>query len=754
MKALARKFWVVFLIVAIVQLSCNAVRGEPAQPVQPPGQNNPPTQEAASNDPPLAGETLTPVPTRTPTSGEGDTWLIMLYQDADDEVTEGGIFIDLNEAELVGSSEKVKIVSQIDRYQGGFDLDGDWTTTRRYFITQDDDLFSIGSELIEDLGELDSGDWRTLVDFAIWAIETYSADHYVLVMSDHGSAWLGANSDMDPNPDNSQMTMNQIDQALAEIITRTGIGQFDIVGFDACLMGQLEVVSALAPYARYAVISQENEPTLGWAYTEPLAQLSANPKMDAGHLASLFVETYIRGDGMIEYEQGRQVLLRGRNLPLDTSPDELAASYQDITLSAIDLSALPDLHRAVNELLSALERVEQSDVAAARAYAQMYSQIFTEYPKHFMDLGHFTSMLLDIFPDQAGIRQGVAQVQSALGRAVIAEKHGPARPGSTGLSIFFPNSALFADTTGSQSGFPDYASSIGRFAAASLWDDFLRFHYTGVSIHTGGADLTVLNPLVGAPVALATPAPQEPELVTAPGAGQATVAPLTFSAEEIGNEDSVLISTEVQGNHIAYIYLYVFWHDPDSEAVVVMDIEYVDAKTIKEINGVYFPDWGREPFSLEYEWQPTVFYLSNGDEEVFALFEADTYGLGAEDTFYRVSGYYTFARSGQQMYAEMVFNAYGDFDSVWVYSDRDNAAPREVYPEQGDEFTVIEFWLEYDQNPDGELVEYEGGTLVFTDQPMVFIDYTPVGGYYILGIVVEDMDGNFTYEIKPITVYE
>src|SRR5512141_3186104 len=32
-----------------------------------------------------------------------DTWLVMLYQDADDEILEKDIFIDLNEAEMVGS---------------------------------------------------------------------------------------------------------------------------------------------------------------------------------------------------------------------------------------------------------------------------------------------------------------------------------------------------------------------------------------------------------------------------------------------------------------------------------------------------------------------------------------------------------------------------------------------------------------------------------------------------------------------------
>ena len=56
-------------------------------------------------------------------AGSGQTWLVMLYQDADDQILEKDIYIDLNEAERVGSSENVHIVAQIDRFQSGFSGD-------------------------------------------------------------------------------------------------------------------------------------------------------------------------------------------------------------------------------------------------------------------------------------------------------------------------------------------------------------------------------------------------------------------------------------------------------------------------------------------------------------------------------------------------------------------------------------------------------------------------------------------------------
>jgi hypothetical protein len=79
-------------------------------------------------------------------------WLVMLYQNADDPILEKDIFLDLNEAELVGSSDAVTIVSQLDRYDGEFDGDGDWTSAKRFLVTQDNDLDTIASEEIKDLG--------------------------------------------------------------------------------------------------------------------------------------------------------------------------------------------------------------------------------------------------------------------------------------------------------------------------------------------------------------------------------------------------------------------------------------------------------------------------------------------------------------------------------------------------------------------------------------------------------------------------
>ena len=122
----------------------------------------------------------------------------MIYADADDEILEEDMVFDLNEAELVGSTDQVKVVAQIDRYAGGYAGDGDVTTTGATCLTQDSDLYALGSPVLDDLGEVDMGDPQTLYDFATWAIEAYPAEHYVLIMSNHGSGWAGGWTDNEP----------------------------------------------------------------------------------------------------------------------------------------------------------------------------------------------------------------------------------------------------------------------------------------------------------------------------------------------------------------------------------------------------------------------------------------------------------------------------------------------------------------------------------------------------------------------------
>ena len=205
----------------------------------------------------------------------------------------------------------------MDRYKGGFSGDGNWTGARRYYITQDDDLERIKSQMVGDLGEVNMSDGQTLVDFVTWAAATYPADKYALILSDHGMGWPGGWSDPDPRSSGDrsiplaaeigdQLYLMEMDQALAEIRATTGIDKFELIGLDACLMSHTEVFNVLQEHARYGVASQETEPALGWAYTSFLNQLVNNPSMNGAGLGAAVVDTYIRDDQRIVDDRARQ----------------------------------------------------------------------------------------------------------------------------------------------------------------------------------------------------------------------------------------------------------------------------------------------------------------------------------------------------------------------------------------------------------------------------------------------------------------
>ncbi len=693
--------------------------------------------------------------------GEAGTWLVMLYQNADDQVLEQDIFIDLNEAELVGSGEDITIVSQFDRYEDGFDGDGDWSTTKRFLVQQDADLDAIGSEEIEDLGEVDMGDWRTLVEFAEWAIESYPADKYVLILSDHGAGWLGGWNDDSPY-EGSSFSLENIDEALAAIIENTGIDAFELVGFDACLMGQLEVFSAIAPYARFAVASEETEPALGWAYESFLSALTANPAMSAGTLAQSIVDSYVDQDYRIVDDDARMAYISEVfGVDEEYSAEEVASEMSlDITLTAVDLAGMRALNEALNNLAIQLVYAEQSDVARARTYAQSYESVFGEdVQPSYIDLGHFISILAEE-TSNADILDAIQAVQEAIENSILAEKHGENLSGSTGFSIFFPNSKLFTDTSGrGEFTYTEYAT---RFAAASLWDDYLTFHYTAEEFDPDSADLSVLGVNTVSLAELGETAkksqPASGAEITSPAAGELSLSPLELSAEQIDIEGSVTLSTTVSGTNIGYIYYYVAWYEEESDSYLTADKGYIDSEEIRNVSGILFPDWGSETnFELSIDWEPTIYFISNGyeEEDQFAFFEPEVFGATPEADIYSVYGIFTYSDTGQTRYAVMKFSGDGKMKAVYGFTGENmQGAVRQISPRSGDQFTVLEEWLEFEENEEGKLVLYEGGTITFRDRPITMEAYYGYSGDYMLGIILEDIDGNSIEQFAELQVTE
>jgi len=703
----------------------------------------------------------TPTPPLEPfippsTSSEGGTWLVMLYQDADDKILEQDIYVDLNEAERVGSSDRVHIVAQVDRFQAGYQGDGNWSSTKRFYITQDDDLQRVHSQQVADLGEVNMSDGATLVDFVTWAVETFPADKHVLILSDHGMGWPGGWSDPAPGgrADRSiplsaalgdELYLMELDEALGEIRARTGLEKFELIGMDACLMGHLEVFSALAPHARYAVASQEVEPALGWAYTGFLEALQRNPDISGADLGRLIVQSYIQSDQRIVDDQARADFLR-QGSPMGglfggfggPTADQLVQQLgKNITLTAIDLEAMPELMGSVNDLAFTLQEVKQPLVAQARTYAQSFTSVFgSNVPPSYIDLGNFVQLVARESPNP-NLAPAVDRVLAALNRAVIAEKHGPNKPGASGVSIYFPNSQLYqSPVTGPES----YTAIARRFADESLWDDFLAYHYTGRPFE---------------PATQAVVVPERGTTISAPGAGQIEVSPVTLSDSVAAPGRPVILSTDIRGQNVGYVFLFVGFYDRESNAIFVADTDYLESDDTREIDGVYYPDWGEDvDFTMEFEWEPLVYAIDDGVDSVVALFTPQTYGATFEEATYTVEGVYTYADGGESRYARLYFRD-GVLRQVFGFTgEGGTGAPREIIPQAGDTFTVLEKWMDLDQSGKvTQVATQEGGTLTFGDQMFTWEELDAAPGEYIVGFNVQDLDGNGN-EVFGVVVVE
>jgi len=366
-------------------------------------------------------------------------WTVMIYLDADNNLESAGIN-DINEMEMVGSSDDVNIVVQADRISGYNISNSNWTTTRRYYIAQDSDPMQINS-LFSDLGELNMGDPQTLIDFASWAATEYPAKKYLLVIWNHGGgfrspAYTTKDIAWDDTSGGDRITMPELEYALSEIGTQIG-KKIDIVGMDACLMAMTEVAYQIKDCADILVASEENEPGDGWPYDTILAQLVANSTMSSEQLATDIVNKYI-----------------------------ISYPYDNVTQSAIDLSYMDDLASQLSSLAETIrgDLTTPSNKYITAAYnSQYYSQSPYSAEKDFIDLYDFCNQLL-AYSNNLEVKNIRLNIQQTLNYAVIKSGYnGVSLSGSKGLSIYFPY----------YTGYIDGKYSDTNFAQDTFWDEML-----------------------------------------------------------------------------------------------------------------------------------------------------------------------------------------------------------------------------------------------------------------------------------------
>jgi hypothetical protein len=247
--------------------------------------------------------------------------------------------------------------------------------------------------------------------------------------------------------------------------------------------------------------------------------------------------------------------------------------------------------------------------------------------------------------------------------------------------------------------------------------------------------------------------PQSGVAVRAPAAGGIQMTPLQASDDSVEPGESIRLTSDISGENIGYVRLLVGFLDQASNSIYLADSDYLTSPETDELNGVFYPDWGEGEFSLGFNWVPVVFAIHDGASSAVALLTPENYGASFEEAIYSVEGLYTFASGDEQRYARLYFSN-GQLRQVFGFTSQDSTgAPREITPQTGDSFTILEKWLDLDaEGRVTQVAQQEGETLTFREAMFTWEQLYAAPGEYIVGFIVEDLDGNSQTSYVEVTV--
>ncbi len=359
-------------------------------------------------------------------------WTIAVYLDGDNDLEYFAV-LDLAELASVGSTERIRVVVLADML-------GQFNTRRGEVIKGS---FEEAWAALDVVPEADMGSPATLGDFVRYARASFPANRHAVILWDHGNGWLPPDADTsavaDARRKSTPMRAVCHDATQGTILSiadvRTAMlsaaAPADILGFDACLMGMLEVAYELAPCAAVMVASEKTIPAPGWAYELVLAGIAASVDLSANAVATVMVDAY-----------GRRYL-------------------GDEPLAAIDLAAAAGLVPAFDACLDSVLDTGGAEALAHVADACIAGASFDRLG--YWDLGGLLEDLAARAP-QAPWGVSAQAALSAYRSAVIARAE-EVWPPATGLTIYAPPPGYTP--------LAEYNADTLRFAADTRWPEVL-----------------------------------------------------------------------------------------------------------------------------------------------------------------------------------------------------------------------------------------------------------------------------------------
>ena len=243
--------------------------------------------------------------------------------------------------------------------------------------------------------------------------------------------------------------------------------------------------------------------------------------------------------------------------------------------------------------------------------------------------------------------------------------------------------------------------------------------------------------------------------IKAPGAGKFEIGTITLSAPsaKITAGEEFTLNAQVNGKNIAYIYAEVLFHDKNlNQFYGPVAREYIQADRNKETGGVSRPDWD-DTINLAVRLNPGLRLLTDGVDSAFGFLIP----AGYNDSDYRLDGLYTPAAGAAQRRARITFDSTGKTTDVVAYKEQgSHATPHALTLKQGDQFAPFVQILTQPTN-EGQTWQVTKGLstpLTFHGQPLRFVEEPLMSGDYLIGLLVQDLDGGLARKYAPLTVSE
>jgi Clostripain family len=300
------------------------------------------------------------LPVRRPPPGDWIAdWTLLIYAANDDLDPNLVAAFDADALEWqhgLGGSALFQILVQRDFAPFQVDDEGAPRESERYSIYREeryDPEYPAGSAAPEAmlLGETDTTSSTTLRDFLVYGIRRFPARHYWITFTGHGDGFAGLAHDASAEP-GERLSIAGLSAALSEaasviateIRSKEGYGgpgtsnRIDVVSFDACRLGTVEVATSIAEAADFMIASREAMPQSGHPYSALRYIAQDEPDAEPRKLVEAVVTDYVRA-----YVEG--VSTAGR-----------AYVGTSITSVGLDLRRIGELEQSLGDLASVVEK--------------------------------------------------------------------------------------------------------------------------------------------------------------------------------------------------------------------------------------------------------------------------------------------------------------------------------------------------------------------------------------------------------------